>query len=66
MPAGRRRRPPRPAPLAPGGRVHWSRDHAAWRTTASQQSGLYHWTYVPGAHAWTRGEKVSAMGATRE
>lgn len=59
-------RPPRPDPLALGGKVHWSRDHAAWRTTASQQSGHYHWTYDPDAHSWTRGHKVPTLGATRE
>ena len=66
---GRHRRPPRPTrpePLAPGGKVYWSRGHGAWRTTGSQQSGLYHWTYDPDAHAWTRGDKVPVMGATRE
>lgn len=65
---GRLQRPPRPTrpdPLQPGGKVYWSEDGAAWRTTASQDSSLYRWTYDPKAHAWTRGEKVPTTGATR-
>jgi hypothetical protein len=58
-------RPPRPAPLARNGRVYWSGDLGAWRTTASQPSGWYRWTYDPEAHAWARGERVPSTGATR-
>lgn len=58
-------RPPRPAPLSPGGKVHWSEDRAAWRTAASQESGLYRWTYDTKAHAWAREERVPTTGSTR-
>ena len=65
---GRLRRltwPPKPAPLGPGGRVYWSADPGAWRTTASQPSGLYRWTYDPEARTWARGERLPTTGATR-
>jgi hypothetical protein len=58
-------RPPKPAPLGPGGRVYWSGDRGAWRTTASQPSGWYRWTYDPETRAWARGERVPTTGATR-
>jgi hypothetical protein len=65
---GRVQRPPRPAkpaPLRAGGRVYWSGDLDAWRTTASQPSGWYRWTYDPEARAWARGERLPTTGATR-
>ena len=58
-------RPPKPAPIGAGGQVYWSGDLGAWRTTASQPSGWYRWTYDPTAETWARRERLPTTGATR-